>query len=82
MTALACGAVAYAVFEGCDPVKSGEVTKTDQIMPYLVLKTSMAIPGVAGLFVASVYSGTLRCVYDCTREVLIPCILYVYAFSK
>ena len=60
MASLACGAVAYAVFEECDPVKNGEIMKYDQIMPYLVLKTASSMPGIAGLFIAATYSGTLR----------------------
>jgi len=62
LVALSCGAVAYAVFEGCDPVKNGELHKLDQIMPYLVLKTCKAAPGLAGLFVSAAYSGTLSTV--------------------
>jgi len=62
LVALSCGAVAYAVFEGCDPVKNGDLSKPDQIMPYLVLKTCTSVPGMAGLFVAAAYSGTLSTV--------------------
>ena len=50
----------YAYFEGCDPVKSGKLDKTDQIVPYLALNLFQPTPGMAGLFVSAAYSGMLR----------------------
>lgn len=60
--ALLCGVVAYAVFEGCDPIRAGVLHKYDQIMPYLVLVSSNSVPGLSGLFLAAAYSGTLSTV--------------------
>uniref|UniRef100_H2YU24 Uncharacterized protein n=1 Tax=Ciona savignyi TaxID=51511 RepID=H2YU24_CIOSA len=56
-----CGAVAFAYFEHCDPLKSGKISKVDQLLPYMVLEIFDKVPGVAGLFVAAAYSGTMRC---------------------
>jgi len=61
-SALMCGIVAYAVFEGCDPIRAGILHKYDQIMPYLVLVSSSTVPGLSGLFLAAAYSGTLSTV--------------------
>ncbi|XP_078490254.1 sodium-coupled monocarboxylate transporter 2-like isoform X1 [Ciona intestinalis] len=60
--AVCCGAVAYAYFEQCDPLKNEEIAKPDQILPYMVLKIFADVPGMAGLFVAAAYSGTLSTV--------------------
>ena len=50
----------YAYYETCDPVQSGKVEKPDQMMPYMVLDIFQDLPGMAGLFVAASFSGTLR----------------------
>uniref|UniRef100_H2YU23 Uncharacterized protein n=1 Tax=Ciona savignyi TaxID=51511 RepID=H2YU23_CIOSA len=57
-----CGAVAFAYFEHCDPLKSGKISKVDQLLPYMVLEIFDKVPGVAGLFVAAAYSGTMSSV--------------------
>ncbi|XP_069779130.1 sodium-coupled monocarboxylate transporter 1-like [Narcine bancroftii] len=54
-----CGLVLYAVYETCDPIKSNKITNTNHLMPLLVVEMFNQTPGVAGLFVASAYSGTL-----------------------
>ncbi|VDI21872.1 solute carrier family 5 (sodium-dependent multivitamin transporter), member 6 [Mytilus galloprovincialis] len=60
---LACaeGLVAYAYFttQGCDPIASGDIKKADQIMPYMVFHIFRNTPGMAGLFMAAVFSASL-----------------------
>uniref|UniRef100_UPI00398E5E07 sodium-coupled monocarboxylate transporter 1-like isoform X1 n=2 Tax=Pristiophorus japonicus TaxID=55135 RepID=UPI00398E5E07 len=58
-TACLCGLVMYAVYETCDPVKANKISNSNQLMPLLVVEILDQTPGVAGLFVASAYSGTL-----------------------
>nr|XP_039270158.1 sodium-coupled monocarboxylate transporter 2-like [Styela clava] len=53
------GLVMYAYFEGCDPVKSGEIEEIDQGVPYMTLKLFADIPAMSGIFVAAVFSGSL-----------------------
>ncbi|XP_045134904.1 sodium-coupled monocarboxylate transporter 1-like isoform X2 [Portunus trituberculatus] len=53
------GLVAYAVYNTCDPYTSEKISKPDQIIPFLVTDKLGHIPGMAGLFVASVYGGVL-----------------------
>ncbi|KAK8388214.1 hypothetical protein O3P69_020240 [Scylla paramamosain] len=53
------GLVAYAVYSTCDPLTSEKISKPDQIIPFLVTNKLGHIPGMAGLFVASVYGGVL-----------------------
>jgi len=58
--ASATGCVMYAYFEGCDPLKSGKINKSDQLLPYLVVHVFENFPGLAGLFISAAFSGTLR----------------------
>ncbi|XP_078483735.1 sodium-coupled monocarboxylate transporter 1-like isoform X1 [Ciona intestinalis] len=57
-----CGAAAYAYYEHCDPLSSGQISKPDQLLPFMAVDIFNSIPGMAGLFVAGVYSGTLSTV--------------------
>ncbi|XP_062886714.1 sodium-coupled monocarboxylate transporter 1-like [Mobula hypostoma] len=58
-TACLCGLVMYAVYETCDPIKANKISNNNQMMPLLVVEILDEVPGVAGLFVASAFSGTL-----------------------
>lgn len=53
------GLVIYANYPDCDPLKSGKITKSDQLIPFFVMKTLSVVPGLPGLFVACVFSGAL-----------------------
>jgi len=56
------GVVMFKYFEGCDPVKSGEIALDDQLIPLLVIRLFKHVPGISGLFVAAAYSGMLSTV--------------------
>ncbi|XP_077488578.1 sodium-coupled monocarboxylate transporter 1-like [Amblyomma americanum] len=53
------GVTLYAVYGNCDPRLTGDIDKADQLMPYIVQDLLRNYPGLSGLFVASVYSGSL-----------------------
>ncbi|XP_040846847.1 sodium-coupled monocarboxylate transporter 1 [Ochotona curzoniae] len=57
-----CGLALYSRYRDCDPWTSKKLSAPDQLMPYLVLDILQDYPGVPGLFVACVYSGTLSTV--------------------
>lgn len=57
-----CGLALYSRYRDCDPWTAKKVSAPDQLMPYLVLDILRDYPGVPGLFVACVYSGTLSTV--------------------
>ncbi|XP_073940323.1 sodium-coupled monocarboxylate transporter 1 isoform X2 [Castor canadensis] len=50
------------LYHDCDPWTAKKVSEADQLLPYLVLDILQDYPGVPGLFVACVYSGTLSTV--------------------
>nr|XP_039270916.1 sodium-coupled monocarboxylate transporter 1-like [Styela clava] len=64
VVSLACmtGLVIYARYSACDPINQGCVDKKDQLFPYLVMDILHDYPGVPGLFVACVFSGSLSTV--------------------
>ncbi|KAJ6640576.1 Sodium-coupled monocarboxylate transporter 2 [Pseudolycoriella hygida] len=47
------GVVVYAMFYDCDPITSGIVEKSDQLVPLFAARVSNGIPGVLGLFISS-----------------------------
>ncbi len=54
------GLVAYATFAHCDPLMNGEITASDQILPYLIMKLFADIPVVRGIFISSIFAAALR----------------------
>nr|XP_039254611.1 sodium-coupled monocarboxylate transporter 1-like isoform X1 [Styela clava] len=62
MISIASGIVMYAYYEGCDPLLSKNIYKIDQIMPRFAVDLFHDTPGMAGLFVAAAFCGTLSTV--------------------
>lgn len=56
------GIVMYANFRHCDPLLTGKITKTDQVLPYFVMLYLGGVQGLPGLFVAGIFSGALSTV--------------------
>eukprot|EP00095_Tigriopus_kingsejongensis_P004408 snap_masked-scaffold93_size381549-processed-gene-2.12 protein:Tk04408 transcript:snap_masked-scaffold93_size381549-processed-gene-2.12-mRNA-1 annotation:"sodium-dependent multivitamin transporter-like" len=56
------GLVIFAYYKDCDPVKSGRILKGDQLLPLFVVDTMSNVPGLSGLFVAGIFSGSLSTV--------------------
>ena len=60
--AVLTGVVMYGYYHNEDPIKLGKVAKASQLMPFMVLQLYQNTPGMPGLFVAAVYSGSLSTV--------------------
>lgn len=56
------GLIIYAHYKDCDPLLSGVIDKSDQLLPLYVVQFGGGIPGVTGLFIAGVFSGSLSTV--------------------
>jgi hypothetical protein len=54
------GVALYAVHAGCDPVRTGEIEKSDQLVPTFVTRELKVVPGMIGLFTACILCGVLR----------------------
>ncbi|KAL7648614.1 UNVERIFIED_CONTAM: hypothetical protein RMT77_000520 [Armadillidium vulgare] len=53
------GILAYAIYEGCDPLDQGFIKKKEEILPYLVVNRLNYIKGLPGIFVATIIGGAL-----------------------
>ncbi|KAL7643095.1 UNVERIFIED_CONTAM: hypothetical protein RMT77_006385 [Armadillidium vulgare] len=54
-----CGLVIYATYAGCDPMTLGKIKKKDEIITYYVMDKLSLIPGLPGLFVATIIGAAL-----------------------
>lgn len=59
--ALCCynGLLIYAMYHDCDPLSTGLAKAKDQLVPLLVMEVLAIYPGLAGLFVAGIFSAAL-----------------------
>ncbi|KAH9370558.1 hypothetical protein HPB48_002511 [Haemaphysalis longicornis] len=62
LTASFAGIVMYANFRHCEPLLSGKITSTDQVLPYFVMVFLGGVQGLPGLVVAGIFSGALSTV--------------------
>jgi sodium-coupled monocarboxylate transporter 8/12 len=53
------GIILYAYYADCDPYTAGYVTDIDQIFPYFVMEVLSDKPGLPGVFLACIFSGSL-----------------------
>ncbi|KAJ3644034.1 hypothetical protein Zmor_022690 [Zophobas morio] len=53
------GLVVYAKYQDCDPLTSHMISKHDQIFPFFVTEIGASLPGISGLFIAAICSGSL-----------------------
>ena len=68
------GLVAYAIYYDCDLLTSNKIDKGEQILPYLVMDLFGNLPGIPGLFVASIYSASLSTVSSGLNSLATVCI--------
>ncbi|KAK8746429.1 hypothetical protein OTU49_017014 [Cherax quadricarinatus] len=68
------GLVAFANYSDCDPLASGKIEKSDQIIPFLVTDKLSHLTGMAGIFVAGVYGGVLSTLSSCGNS--FACIIW------
>ncbi|ELT92965.1 hypothetical protein CAPTEDRAFT_169293 [Capitella teleta] len=54
-----CGLAMYAEFGQCDPLVTKRIHASDQLLPLYVMEALSHAPGVPGLFIACLFSGTL-----------------------
>ncbi|OWR53185.1 putative igf2 mRNA binding protein [Danaus plexippus plexippus] len=53
------GLVIYATFATCDPLTTGAIRKSDQLLPYFVMTITGSIPALPGIFMSGVFSAAL-----------------------
>ncbi|XP_054722729.1 putative sodium-dependent multivitamin transporter [Uloborus diversus] len=65
------GLVVYANLSDCDPLlraKETSVRFPDQILPYFVMTSLTMLPGLPGLFVAGIFSGSMSTISSCINS--------------
>ncbi|PNF39682.1 hypothetical protein B7P43_G05669 [Cryptotermes secundus] len=53
------GMVIFVSYADCDPLKLGYISKIDEIVPFYVEDKFVFLPGLLGLFMASLFNGAL-----------------------
>lgn len=53
------GILIYAYYANCDPYSAKYISAIDQIFPYFVMEVLSSIPGLPGIFLACIFSGSL-----------------------
>ncbi|GLV32644.1 uncharacterized protein CBL_00649 [Carabus blaptoides fortunei] len=53
------GMVIFTVYADCDPLTTGYIKKFDEILPFFVEDRFNYLPGILGLFMASLFNGAL-----------------------
>ncbi|XP_071089315.1 sodium-coupled monocarboxylate transporter 2-like [Haliotis cracherodii] len=58
------GLVAYSYYtvQGCDPFKAGYLKNRNQLVPYFMMEIFNGLPGMSGLFLATIFSAGLSSV--------------------
>ncbi|XP_041370243.1 sodium-coupled monocarboxylate transporter 2-like isoform X2 [Gigantopelta aegis] len=49
----------YFFAKGCDPYEAGLIENRNQVMPYFVMDVLAVLPGMAGLYISTLFSGAL-----------------------
>ncbi|KAL5274268.1 hypothetical protein ACFFRR_000805 [Megaselia abdita] len=62
------GLLIYATYEKCDPLSTKLAKVRDQLLPLFVLDTLSEYPGLAGLFIAGVFSAALSSLSTCLNS--------------
>ncbi|XP_067005284.1 putative sodium-dependent multivitamin transporter [Anabrus simplex] len=56
------GLAIFSRYYNCDPVAAKRISSSDQLMPLFVVDSMSHLPGLSGLFVAGIFSGSLSTV--------------------
>nr|CAH0112700.1 unnamed protein product [Daphnia galeata] len=81
LTTSYAGISMYSHYANCDPLLEKHIRSPDQLLPYFVVDTMGHLPGVAGLFIAGIFSGSLSTVSSAlnslaavtVQDFLVPC---------
>lgn len=72
------GLLIFATYYNCDPVTTKEISKSDQLLPYFVMKIANGIPGLAGMFISGVFSAALRYILITRNNKLFFCRMWIF----
>ncbi|XP_033225867.1 sodium-coupled monocarboxylate transporter 1-like [Belonocnema kinseyi] len=52
------GMVLYSVYKNCDPLRAGQISAQDQLLPLYVMNFMSSLKGVPGFFVAGIFAAS------------------------
>ncbi|RXG72753.1 Sodium-coupled monocarboxylate transporter 2 [Armadillidium vulgare] len=76
------GLVAYANYAGCDPMALGIIKRKEQIIPYFVMDKLSFIPGLPGIFVATLVGGSLSSISTLINVLILWISLGSFLYKK
>ncbi|XP_017776936.1 PREDICTED: sodium-coupled monocarboxylate transporter 2-like [Nicrophorus vespilloides] len=53
------GLIIFDEFKDCDPISSGKIRRPDELTTFYILSVTKHLPGIAGLYISGVFSGSL-----------------------
>ncbi|XP_058457015.1 sodium-coupled monocarboxylate transporter 1 [Malaya genurostris] len=53
------GLMTFAHYTGCDPLRSGQITEKDQLVPFFVMDVLGHVKSMTGIFVAGIFAASL-----------------------
>ncbi|KAF5286293.1 hypothetical protein FQR65_LT12733 [Abscondita terminalis] len=56
---ISIGFVLYTIYKGCDPISTGKIKHTDQLLPYFIVDVADDIYLVKGVFMVGIFSAAL-----------------------
>uniref|UniRef100_A0A1B6DHZ5 Sodium-dependent multivitamin transporter n=1 Tax=Clastoptera arizonana TaxID=38151 RepID=A0A1B6DHZ5_9HEMI len=62
------GLAIFSKYYSCDPLLEGRISRSDQMMPLFIVESVNSFPGLAGLFVAGIFSASLSTVSACLNS--------------
>ncbi|XP_068618600.1 sodium-coupled monocarboxylate transporter 2-like isoform X2 [Battus philenor] len=64
MKLLSCflGLALYAWYAGCDPLRTGQIKKHEQLVPHFLNNLAAMFPGICGIFIIAIFSATAGCI--------------------
>ncbi|XP_005188094.2 sodium-coupled monocarboxylate transporter 1 [Musca domestica] len=77
------GLVMFANYHDCDPLSTKLAKNKDQMVPLMIMETLRFLPGMAGLFVAAVFSAALSSMSTVLNSLAAVCLEdYIKPFVK
>ncbi|GFT15377.1 sodium-coupled monocarboxylate transporter 1 [Nephila pilipes] len=80
------GVILYAIYYLCDPIfdsKETGLTKYDQLVPYFLVSKFYTIPGMTGLCIAGIFSGSLSTISSALNSLATVTVMdFIHPFSS
>lgn len=72
----------YARYYDCDPITTKLAKVKDQMLPLLVMDIMGKLPGLPGIFIAGIFSATLRLVNISNLKFIYKILFFIQFFSS